>query len=311
MHSSCNLSIVFYYLYWLTSTVTHSLCAAFKVFFWVDRIKLCCLLVYLAYYTLFIHPSIPPFMHASNLDNGLLACHVRRIITSNGDWWTLERTARRWPSLQDLPSCQSHLPISHCPVNSERVRAHMPLFVLHFQPWWRFWDDFRPSQCPCGIASSSRKWCRGPAGLGKGSDLSDFFPRDQYPHSCEAWWQIDESVSDRWETWMKVMGGGRGGHLRCGRGRSSITTLCALLIASARQTIFKRNLLTQTWACLFLFPSNSFSPLSFRPRFMCSACFRGPPTRVSSPESVGPRYPRPLWEAFQAAAVLNAICSRS
>lgn len=108
------------------------------------------------------------------------------------------------------------------------------------------------------------------------------------------------------------------GHLRCGRCTSRRgRTASSLLIASPSRTIFKRNLLMRRGPASFpfypvLFHSFAFFSLSFLPSFHVLARFRGPPTRVSSPAPVGGRYPTPpllTWEAFQAASMLNVICS--
>lgn len=117
-----------------------------------------------------------------------------------------------------------------------------------------------------------------------------------------SWWGIHERrVSDRWEgdwgkrrrrdTWDVVAA--QQNSSQWGQAAS------ALLIASPCQTIFKQNLLMQCGPAYFCFYPLlvwvlflSLSPPSFIfSSFHVLALFRGPPTRISSPGSVGGRYP--------------------
>lgn len=109
-----------------------------------------------------------------------------------------------------------------------------------------------------------------------------------------------ERVSDRWEedwgtrrrrdTWDVVAA--QQNSSQWGQAAS------ALLIASPCQTIFKRNLLMQCGPAYFCFYPFSFESSFFHflslfisSSFHVLAPFRDPPTRVSSPGSVGGRYP--------------------
>lgn len=110
------------------------------------------------------------------------------------------------------------------------------------------------------------------------------------------WWGIDErerqgggraGEGDTWDVFVAQQNSSQWGQ-----------TVSALLIASPCQTIFKRNLLMQcgpAYFCFYLFSFDSPLPLLFFPfissSFHVLALFRGPPTRVSSPASVGGRYP--------------------
>ena len=146
-----------------------------------------------------------------------------------------------------------------------------------------------------------------------------------------AWWPI--SLFRGGSTWWGIDERERRRRMRRGRRRDTWDvfavqqnssqwgqTVSALLIASPCQTIFKRNLLMQcgpAYFCFYFFSCDScgffgggggFPPMSSS--FHVLAPCRRPPTRVSSPASVGGRYPvLPLHgKLFQEAPVLNGIC---